>query len=76
MSRQGRVLLAAGLTGLAAGGLNMIVQGFVELIKGGSFREAAKEAVLTSAIVSLGTSGAVLGALAFTDVCSTRALTR
>jgi hypothetical protein len=76
MSKQGRLLLAAGITGLGVGALNLLVQGFTEMIKGGSFREAAKEAVLTSGIIALGTGGAVLGALALTDACPTRALAK
>lgn len=68
--------MAVGVAGLGVGALNLFVQGITEVIKGGSFREAAKEAFLTSLIVGAGTSVAMLGALALTDACSTRALAK
>jgi len=76
MSKQGRLLFAAGLAGLGVGALNLFVQGITEVLKGGSFRDAAKEAFLTSGIIALGTGGATLGALALMDACPMKALVK
>ena len=69
MDRSARKATAIVVTGLGVGALNMFVQGAYEVLKGGSFRDAAKEAVLTSLILGLGSAGAMAGALSLTEAC-------
>lgn len=71
MTRGGRKALAVGLTGLGTASLVWIVQGFAEVIKGGSFTAALKEATLTALVVGAGAAGAMAGALALTEACPT-----
>ena len=64
------------VTGLGVGSLNMFVQGIYEVLKGGSFRDVAKEAFMTSLIMGLGSAGAMAAALSYTGACRGKALAK
>lgn len=67
-----RVWFSAVIAGLGVAALNTFVQGTIEVVKGGSFGDAAKEALITSVILGMGTFGATAGAIALTDACPRR----